>query len=138
MNIISAFIHSVMVVVATTMTPAVPPSPSPLPITRPVEMIHAEDTIEYMNQKTTYSVNFPKEGGKVTGEISGLCNGALDGDFDGQNVKGNFSGTCTAGFIPVPASATYIGVVSFPERRVKLTVDAQKPVSGRYYPSLRF
>lgn len=136
MNLFS-LLQGVIVVLTTTISPA-PTQPPSLPITSspPVQIIHAQDTIDYMNQKTIYYIDFPKNGGSVTGKMTGLCNGNINGDFDGQSMKGTISGTCTAGFIPVPSSAKFTGEVSSSNRRVNLTVDAETPVQGRHSLSL--
>lgn len=111
-------------------------------------LVRAVDTVEFSNQKATYYIDMPKNGGKITGKMTGLCEGSISGEFSGQTVdyaktserrdiQGEISGTCKVGFIPVPASAKFYGEVSFTSKRVSLTVDVEKPFKSRYYPSLR-
>ncbi|MCR4306132.1 MAG: hypothetical protein NUV73_03555, partial [Candidatus Daviesbacteria bacterium] len=103
-------------------------------------------TINYMNEKTIIYMEFPKEGGKVNGKITGLCNATITGEFNGkvvddpvtsgQDIKGEATGTCKIGFIPVPAYAKFSGEVSFLIKRMSLAVKIDKPFWGRYFPSL--
>lgn len=118
---------------------------------RPVlaqDTVRAEDSIDYMNQKTTYYIDIPKDGGRISGKMSGLCNGDITGEFNGQTVDfaktsdrhditGDIVGTCRLGFLPVSASAKFYGEVSLSTNRVSLTADVEKPFQSRYYPYLR-
>lgn len=114
------------------------------------DVIRAEDDFDYMNQKATFYIDLPKNGGKISGKITGLCNGTVTGDFNGQtstenvdsnrnDIVGEATGTCNVGFIPVPASAKFFGQVllSSPFKRVILTVDIEKPIQTRAYPVMR-
>lgn len=135
---------------------AVKPTQAPSPAAtqqqqRPVlaqDTVRAEDSIDYMNQKTTYYIDIPKSGGKIYGKMSGLCNGDISGEFNGQTVDfaktsdrhdiaGEVVGTCKVSFLPVSASAKFYGEVSFSTNRVSLTADVEKPFQARYYPYLR-
>lgn len=120
--------------------------------TEPVaeDMIRAEDTFDYMNQRATFYIDIPKNGGKISGKITGLCKGTVTGDFNGHiitesinsdrhDIVGEARGTCHIGFVPVPASAKFFGQVYFshPFNRVVLTVDIEKPIQTRAYPVMR-
>lgn len=113
-----------------------------------VDSVRAEDTIEYMGQKTNYYIDIPKNGGKISGKMTGLCKGTITGTFNGQtldqaktsdrkDLQGEITGNCKVGILSFSGFAKFFGEVSFSTKWVSLTVDVEKPFAGRYYPSLR-
>lgn len=51
----------------------------------------------YSGQTLKYTVNIPKDGGKVTGHFNGVCSGPIGGFYGGglsKTVQGRASATC--------------------------------------------
>ena len=83
-------------------------TPKPLPD----EQVTASGEYTYLGQSITYSFNFPKNGGTVSGSVGGVCNGPVTGKFEGGNggkISGKISGSCGVGILSQNIQADYSG-----------------------------
>jgi hypothetical protein len=68
-------------------------------------------------------LDFILEGGVVTGSFSGDCKGKISGYYDGKDggvISGKAFGTCDPFVVPIPATATFSGMVSQKQKTVPI------------------
>ena len=98
-----------------------------IPITPPpaeVVPITAVGSFSYKNYAVTLTLNFPSNGGPVTGRVSGDCSASITGNFSGGDngeITGQAFGSCSPFFVPVPAKATFSGTVNQPQKIIPIT-----------------
>jgi hypothetical protein len=76
--------------------------------------ITAVGSFNVKNYSVSISLNFPLEGGPVTGKVTGDCSASVSGQYSGGDngtISGQVFGSCSPFFIPVPAKATFSGTV---------------------------
>jgi hypothetical protein len=99
--------------------------PTPYPIDQKTNtIVKATGLYSYKNYSITMSIDIPLQGGKVTGTVSGDCNGKVTGSFDGKNngpISGDITGFCEVTVVPVPAKATFQGVVNKDSKTVPIS-----------------
>lgn len=80
-------------------------------ITKSAQNITVQKTISTAGKKVTIFLSIPKNGGKIDGSVSGDCQGAIDGTYTVPAFTGKGEITCTVGFLSLPATASFNGVV---------------------------
>ena len=101
-----------------------PPTNPPLPETvNQQEVITKSGQYTISGQTVTYTVNFPKNGGEVTGSLGGLCSGEIKGDFDGQEggvFTGSVNPSCGVAFLRFSTNVTFTGNLFLNQGRANL------------------
>jgi hypothetical protein len=75
-------------------------------------IIHATTSITSGGKIIHFSMQYPNNGGKISGTISGDCNGTITGNYDGSATNmlyGSGSASCPMEFISIPVSISYSG-----------------------------
>jgi len=85
-------------------------NPSPTPALPPVT---ASGSLTIKSYSVFVTLNFPSEGGPVTGQVTGDCSGSVSGQYSGDSgtISGQVFGSCSPFFVPIPAKATFSGTV---------------------------
>ena len=94
---------------------------TPTPVLTPVTAV---GSFSVKNYSVSVSLNFPLEGGPVTGKVSGDCSASVTGQYSGGDngaITGQVFGSCSPFFIPVPAKATFSGTVNQNQKIVPIS-----------------
>lgn len=90
------------------------PTPTPVP-GQTLTPVSATGSFQKDKYSVSITMNFPEEGGGVTGSFSGDCSGNIQGVYEGKEsgkIMGKAVGSCDPFFVPVPASAEFEGMVN--------------------------
>lgn len=90
------------------------PTPTPIPGLT-LTPVSASGSFQKDKYSVSITMNFPEEGGGVTGSFSGDCSGNIQGVYEGKEtgkIMGKAVGSCDPFFVPVPASAEFEGMVN--------------------------
>lgn len=93
------------------------PTPSQPPIT-------AVGSFTVKNYSVYVTLNFPSEGGQVTGKVTGDCSASVSGEYSGGDngtISGQVFGSCSPFFVPIPAKATFSGTVNQEQKIVPIS-----------------
>ena len=87
--------------------------PTPTVVTQQ-HTISIDKTINAMGKQVNVVLTMPRDGGTIDGTVSGDCQGNIDGTYTGK-PQNTFDGqgqvNCTFGFLSLPATATFNGVL---------------------------
>jgi hypothetical protein len=96
-------------------------APTPTPILPPITAVGSFTVKKY----TVYvTLNFPSQGGPVTGKVTGSCSASVTGEYSGGNngeISGQVFGSCSPFFVPIPAKATFFGTVDQEQKIVPIS-----------------
>jgi len=87
-------------------------SPTPTPSLPPITAVGSFTVKSY---SVFVTLNFPSEGGPVTGKVTGDCSASVTGNYSGGDngeISGQVFGSCSPFFVPIPARATFSGTVN--------------------------
>lgn len=90
--------------------PSPTPTIKPIPTTTPETSVKGYGEMNESGTNTSFVMDIPVKGGKVTGTVSGYCEGNLEGVFDPRTdfIQGTLKGSC----FKVPATGSFEGKVS--------------------------
>lgn len=94
------------------------------------EIIMISDNQSYYGNSIEYNIEFPKNGGSVSGYFRGTCNGDIAGNYaggDGGNISGNAKGECNILLFKPKVDVTYQGNVYLSDRKVVLSWTGEAP-----------
>lgn len=101
------------------------PSPTP-PVVKDDVVVKAAGPYEYKGHSISLTMDIPLQGGAVTGVVTGECNGKVNGTYDGKDqgvISGTITGYCNLAIVPVPAKATFQGMVNKESKSVPISFD---------------
>jgi len=99
--------------------------PTPTPTSDQIQTpIIAHGTFSKGDYNVNITLNFPLEGGVVSGDFSGDCSGKITGSYDSKDsgvITGKAFGSCNPFLIPIPASANFSGTVNQQQKNIFIT-----------------
>lgn len=120
LKVVIASVASVFTLVSSPFVgnPVITPTPTPIPT---IAMVKAAGTYSYENYSVHVVMEFPKEGGAITGSIDGDCTGTIDGAYAGGengNVTGKTQANCGIAIFKINAEGDFTGKVSLEQKKV--------------------
>src|SRR5579885_2800803 len=86
--------------------------------------ITATSTIKGSGKTIHLSMEFPSNGGTISGTMNGDCNGTISGTYAGpatSNLSGTAKATCSEGFLHIPLTITYSGKMAPSDTQATIT-----------------
>ena len=103
------------------------PSPTQSPSLQD-RIVYAHSTIHAGGKTIGLSMQYPFQGGLISGTISGDCSGTISGSYDGPDstgLRGTGQASCPMGLLPVPVSISYTGqLIATTQANISYTVNA--------------
>jgi len=96
-------------------------APTPTPALPPITAV---GSLIVKNYSVSITLNFPSEGGPVTGKVTGDCSASVTGEYSGGDngtISGQVFGSCSPFFVPIPAKATFSGTVDQGQKIVPIS-----------------
>lgn len=87
-------------------------------------IISASGNFTIKNYSIYVTLNFPQQGGPVTGKVTGDCSASILGEFSGGDsgiITGQAFGSCSPLFVPIPAKANFSGAVDQIQKVIPIT-----------------